>query len=245
MKFARGRGKIMEVQEPRKRRIKDWTPGARPRERLIEQKAGSLSHTELMAILIATGHRQHSAMELAGQVLSKYNNSLLELGKCTVGDLMSIKGIGKAKAVTIIAALELGRRRQAEQTTVERYHIRSSRDSWEYVRPRLADYPHEHFALMYITQGGWVKAFEVMSVGGMTSTTVDLRLIFKKALEESVVSIIVFHNHPSGNLRPSKADEALTQKLNQASKIMDIKLLDHVIVGSGGYYSFADHGLLH
>ena len=183
-------------------------------------------------------------MELARQVLNKYNNSLLELGKCTIGDLTKIKGIGKAKAATIMAAWELGRRRQSELMSVGRYFIKSSRDSWEYVRPKLADHPHEHFAVMYLAQAGWVKAFEVMSIGGITSTTVDVRLVFKKALEEGAVSIIVFHNHPSGNLQPSKADEVLTQKLSQAGKIMDIKLLDHVIVCNSGYYSFADSGLL-
>lgn len=233
----------MEVMEPRRRGIKHWAPGARPRERFIEHKPGSLSNTELIAILIGSGSKEHSAMELAGLVLEKYNNRLLELSKCSVGDLTKIKGIGKAKAVAILAALEVGRRRQLEMAP-DRHFIKTSRESWDYVRPKLVDHRYELFAVLYLAQAGWVKGFEIISTGGITSTTVDLRLIFKRALEEGAVSIIVFHNHPSGSLKPSKADEALTQKIDQAGKIMDIKLLDHVIVCDNGYYSFADQGLL-
>ena len=233
----------MQPREVRKKTIKDWAPDDRPREKLYEHKPGSLSNAELLAILIREGGRGRNALEVARQVLDNCGNSLQNLNNYSVRDLMKIKGIGKAKAVTIMAALELGRRRQTE-ITPRRHFIRNSRDSSDYARPKLGDHRHEVFAVMYLAQTGWVKAFEILSIGGMTSTTVDLRLILRRALEEGAVSIIVFHNHPSGSLQPSKADEALTQKLNQAAKLMDIKLLDHVIVCDSGYFSFADEGLL-
>jgi DNA repair protein RadC len=175
-------------------------------------------------------------------LLDRYGN-LNTIGKCTPGDLMKVPGIGLAKATTIIAALELGRR-QREEPLPERYFIRNSRESANYARPWLGHLPYEAFAVMYLVQAGWVKAFDLVSNGGISSTTVDSRLILKRALEENAVSLIVFHNHPSGSLRPSKSDEQLTQKLSQAARTMDIKLLDHVIIGEGGHFSFADEGLL-
>lgn len=233
----------METYEVGKKTIKDWAPDDQPREKLYEHKPGSLSNAELLAILIREGGRGRNALEVARQVLDNCKNNLKDLNNYTVRDLMKIKGIGKAKAITIMAALELGRRRQAE-ITPQRHFIRNSRDSSDYARPKLIDHRHEVFAVMYLAQAGWVKGFEILSVGGITGTTVDLRLIFKRALDEGAVSIIVFHNHPSGSLQPSKADEALTKKLDQAARIMDIKLLDHVIVCDNGYFSFADEGLL-
>ena len=233
----------MEVVELKRRSIKDWAPDDRPREKLYDHQPPSVSNAELLAILIREGGRGRNALEVARQVLDSCGNNLQELNKYTVRDLMKIKGIGKAKAITIMAALELGRRRQAE-IAPHRHFIRSSRDSSDYARPKLVDHPNEVFAVMYLAQAGWVKAFEILSKGGLTSTTVDLRLILRRALEEGAVSIIVFHNHPSGSLQPSKSDEALTQKINNAAKLMDIKLLDHVIVCNNGYYSFADEGLL-
>jgi DNA repair protein RadC len=232
-----------EIAEFKKKAIKDWAPDDRPREKLYEHKPAALSNAELLAILIREGGRGRNALEVARQVLDNCGNNLQELNKYSVLDLMKIKGIGKAKAITIMAALELGRRRQTE-IAPERHFIRNSRDSSDYARPKLMDHRHEVFAVMYLAQAGWVKAFEILSIGGITSTTVDQRLIFRRALEEGAVSIIVFHNHPSGSLRPSRADEQLTQKIDQAAKVMDIKLLDHVIVCNHGYFSFADEGLL-
>jgi DNA repair protein RadC len=232
----------MEVMEPRRRAIKDWAPEDRPRERLITNRPASLSQAELLAIIIGHGSRKHSALELARQVLDRCGD-LHALGKSTVGELMKIAGIGKAKAAAIVAALELGHRLR-EEPLPERHFIRNSRDSAEYARPSLGHLSYEAFAVMYLVQAGWIKAFDVMSNGGISSTTVDLRLILKRALLEGAVSLIVFHNHPSGALRPSKSDEHLTQKLSQAARTMDIKLLDHVIIGEGGHFSFADEGLL-
>jgi DNA repair protein RadC len=232
----------MEVMEPRKRAIKDWAPEDRPRERLITHRPASLGQAELLAIIIRNGSPKHSALELARQVLDRCGD-LHSLGKCTVEELMKIAGIGQAKAAAIVAALELGRRLR-EEPLPERYFIRHSRDSADYARPSIGHLSYEAFAVMYLVQAGWVKAFDVMSVGGISSTTVDLRLILKRALLEGAVSLIVLHNHPSGALRPSKSDEQLTQKLSQAARTMDIKLLDHVIIGEGGHFSFADEGLL-
>lgn len=229
--------------ETKKRSIKHWAASDQPREKLVMHRAKALSNSELLAILIRNGDTEHSALELAREVLNASQNNLQELAKWTIKDLMKVKGIGMAKAATIVAAFELGRRRHSE-LSLERRSIRNSRESAEYIRPLLSDYRHEVFGVLFLGQAGWVKTFEILSEGGITSTTVDLRLIFKRALEEGAVSLVIFHNHPSGSLRPSKADEQLTHKLAQASKIMDIKLLDHIIVGDNGYLSFADEGLL-
>ena len=228
----------------RKRAIKDWAESDRPREKLLEKRPKSLTNSELIAILIGKGSMEQSAVDLGRDILSRYQDNLHELGKCTAKDLMKFKGIGLAKATTILAAMELGRRR-ASEATLDRHFIRNSREGADYIRPLLADFRHEVFGVLYLVQAGWIKTFEIVSEGGITSTTVDPRTIFKRALETDAVSIIVFHNHPSGSLRPSKADEVLTQKLFQASKTMDIKLLDHIIVGDKSYFSFADEGLLH
>ena len=222
--------------------IKKWSLEDRPRERMVTHKAASLSPAELLAILIGTGSHKYNALELARQLLDRFGN-LHAIGKCSPGDLKKTPGIGLAKASRIIAALELGRRLRAEPLP-ERYFIRNSRDSADYARPWLGHLPYEAFAVMYLVQAGWVKAFEVLSHGGISSTTVDARLILRRALEEGAVSIIVFHNHPSGSLRPSGSDEQLTQRLSQAARTMDIKLLDHVIIGEAGYFSFADEGKL-
>jgi DNA repair protein RadC len=227
----------------KKKSIKDWAESDRPREKLLEKGPQYLTNSELLAILIGTGSFGQSAVDLAREILDRYENNLNELGKCTAKDLMKFKGIGLKKAVTILALLEFARRRVSEGT-LERHFIRNSREGADYIRPLLADLRHEVFGVLYLVQAGWIKTFEIISEGGITSTTVDPRIILKRALETDAVSIIAFHNHPSGSLRPSKADEVLTQKLSQASKTMDIKLLDHIIVGDKGYFSFADEGLL-
>jgi DNA repair protein RadC len=167
------------------------------------------------------------------------------LGKATVQDLLKLKieGLGKAKASAIVAAFELGRRRQAG-ISPRRPIFKDSKAAAGYLKPLLTDYTHEVFGVLYLDQGGRLKHFGILSEGGITATTVDPRLIFKKALQEEAVSIIVSHNHPSGNLKPSRADEALTTKINEGAKLLDIKLLDHIIVGDQGYFSFANEGLL-
>ena len=239
-RLLQGGGTIF--MEEKKQAIKDWNKSDRPREKLLENKPKGLTESELLAILIRTGNTKKSALEL-GRTLLDIHKNLQELGRCTARDLMKVEGIGAAKAATIAAAFELGRRRHSQQS-LERHFIRNSKEGAEYIRPLIMDYRHEVFGVLYLVQAGWIRSFEIVHEGGITSTTVDLRIIFKKAVEQEAVSIIVAHNHPSGSLRPSKADEALTQKLNQASKIMDIKLLDHIILSDKGYFSFADEGLL-
>jgi DNA repair protein RadC len=229
--------------EEKKRRIKDWARDDRPREKLLDKGAQALSDSELIAILIGNGVSGLSAVELARIVLNASRDNLQELGKNTAHKLREIKGIGKAKAAIIEAALELGRRRQAGLSP-EKIIISDSKSAAAYLQPQLADLTHEVFGVLYLDQSGGLKLFKIHSQGGITATTVDPRLIFKKALEEEAVSIIVAHNHPSGSLQPSKADQTLTEKIREGATLLDIKLLDHIIVGNQGYFSFANEGLL-
>jgi DNA repair protein RadC len=237
----------MQAQPPitieKKKAIKEWAEDDRPREKLISKGPQVLSDSELLAVLIGSGTHSKDAVELARVMLGTARSNMQELGKRTVQDLMKIKGIKKAKAAIIMAALELGRRRQAA-LPLERPVMMDTRAAAAYLQPRLADYPHEMFGVLYLDQSGGLKHFGILSQGGITATIVDPRLIFKKALEENAVSIIISHNHPSGSLRPSKADEALTQKIKEGAGYLDIRLLDHIIVGEKGYFSFASEGLL-
>lgn len=227
----------------RKKAIKDWAVEERPREKLMKLGAEHLSEAELLAIILRDGGGlERSAVDLARQVLDRYG-PWHKFNDCTHGQLMNISGIGKAKATMILAVLELFRRKQAEPPE-ERHFIHNSRESADYARRWVSNHPNECFAVMYLAQAGWVKDFEVNSEGGISSTTVDVRLILRRALELCAVSLIVFHNHPSSSLQPSKSDQQLTQKLSQAARTMDIKLLDHVILGKDGHFSFADEGLL-
>lgn len=223
--------------------IKTWATDDRPREKLLKKGPQALTDSELLAILIRIGNPKSNAIELARQILDTVHNNLHELGKRPLREIMKTKGIGEAKAMTIAAALELGRRRQSSMSLVKPT-VKDSREVAGYLRPKLADYNYEVFGVLYLNQAGRINHFEVMSQGGITGTVVDPRLIFKRALEIEAVSIIVCHNHPSGNLKPSKADEILTSKLSEGAKLLDIKLLDHIIVGDNGYFSFADEGLL-
>jgi DNA repair protein RadC len=223
--------------------IKDWAKDDRPREKLLSKSPAALSDSELVAILINNGNRQKSAVDLAKEVLLLGKNNLNELGRLSVKDLMSIKGIGEAKAITIAAALELGRRRQAA-TFLEKPQIKSSTDIARYLQTLLSDYQHEVFAVIFLNQANKINHFEIISEGGITGTVADPRIILKKALQEEAVSIVLCHNHPSGSLRPSRADEALTHKIKEAAKYFDIKVLDHIIVSNEGFYSFADEGIL-
>ena len=228
--------------------IKDWAKDDRPREKLLSKTPISLSDAELLAILIRTGTPDSSAVDLAREILKLGKNSLNELGKLPLATFMQIKGVGLAKAITIAAALEIGRRRQAlsslDTTGREKPLVKSSKDVAAYLQPLLRDHVHEVFAVIFLNRGGRITHFETFSQGGISGTVVDPRLILKKAVQENAVSLILCHNHPSGRLDPSQADQELTQKLKIASKYFDINILDHIIVSDEGYFSFADEGIL-
>lgn len=223
--------------------IKQWSKDDRPREKLLLLGAENLSNSELLAILIHNGTKQKTAVDLAKEVLKLGKDNLMELGKLSVRELMNIKGIGEAKAITIAAALELGRRRQAA-TALEKPVIKTSADIAIYLQTKLKDYRHEVFAILFLNRANKVNHFEIVSEGGITGTVADPRIILRKALEEDAVNIILCHNHPSGSLKPSRADEELTKKIKEAARLFDIAVLDHLIVGETGYFSFADEGLL-
>lgn len=223
--------------------IKQWAKDDRPREKLLVNGAENLSNSELLAILIHNGSREKSALDLAKEVLKLGKDNIVELGKLSLTDLMKIKGIGEAKAITIAAAMELGRRRHAA-LPLEKKLISSSTDIAAFLQAKLRDYRHEVFAVIYLNRANKIKHFEIVSEGGITGTVADPRIILRKALEEDAVSIILCHNHPSGNLKPSRADEQLTYKIKEASRFLDITVLDHIIVSESGYFSFADEGLL-
>jgi DNA repair protein RadC len=223
--------------------IKQWAKDDRPREKLLLKGAENLSDSELIAILIVNGTKQKSAVELAKEVLKSAKNNLPDLGKLSVKELMKIKGIGEAKAISIVAAMELGRRRQALSYR-EKEIVKASDDVARYLQTLLKDYRHEVFAVLFLNRANKINHFEIISEGGMTGTVADPRIILKTALEQNAVSLILCHNHPSGSLKPSRADEELTHKIKEASKYFDIKILDHVIVSEDGYFSFADEGLL-
>jgi len=223
--------------------IKQWAKDDRPREKLLSNGAENLSNSELLAILIHHGSKEKTAVDLAKEILRLGKDNLNELGKLSIKELMKIKGIGEAKAITIAAALELGRRRQAA-SSLEKSVVSSSSDIAIYLQTRLKDYRHEVFAVLFLNRANKINHFQIVSEGGTTGTVADPRVILKKALEEDAVSIILCHNHPSGSLKPSKADEVLTDKIKEAAGYLDIKVLDHIIVSDDGYYSFADEGLL-
>lgn len=223
--------------------IKQWAKDDRPREKLLLNGAENLSHSELLAILIHNGSKEKTAVDLAKEVLKLGNDNLSELGKLSIKELMKIKGIGEAKAITIIAALELGRRRQAA-SSLSKTVVGSSSEIAQYLKAKLKDYRHEVFAVLFLNRANKVNHFEIVSSGGITGTVADPRVILRKALEQDAVNIILCHNHPSGSLKPSKADEQLTAKIKEAARFLDIAVLDHIIVSEDGYYSFADEGLL-
>lgn len=223
--------------------IKSWATDDRPREKMRSQSAAALSDSELIAILIHNGTRNRTALDLAKEILALGNNNLMQLGKLSSHDLMKVKGIGEAKAITLCAALELGRRRHAG-TVLEKTQIRESRDMANYLKTTLQDLAFEVFGVAYLNRANKVNHFEIISKGGITGTVADPRLIMKRALEEEAVNLILCHNHPSGNLRPSRADELLTQKIKEAAKLLDIQVIDHIIVSERGYFSFADEGLI-
>jgi DNA repair protein RadC len=223
--------------------IKRWAENDRPREKLLSKNPNNLTDSELLAILINQGSQEKNAVDLAKELLHSVKNNLNELGRLEVYDFLKIKGIGKVKAVTILAAMELGRRRFTSGI-LEKPVIRDSKQVAGYLQIMLQDQNREVFAIVFLNQANRVNHFEVISQGGITGTVADPRLILKKALELHAVNIILCHNHPSGNLKPSKSDEDLTIKIRDAAKILDIKVIDHIIVSREGYFSFADEGML-
>lgn len=225
------------------RRILSWAEEDRPREKLLLKGKAALSDAELIAILIGSGTRELSAVDLSKVILQKAVNNLNELAKLSIKDLMKVKGIGEAKAISIIAALELGRRRK-ESEVVRRPRIASSRDAYEQIQPYLLDLPHEEFWLLLLNRANEVIKPVQVSQGGVSGTVADPKIIFKFAIENLSSAIILVHNHPSGNLKPSEADKELTRRLFNAGKLLEIPVLDHLIFTDGGYLSFADEGML-
>ena len=223
--------------------IKHWSEDDRPREKLLNKGRAALSDGELVAILIGSGSRSESAVELCKRILASVDNNLNELGKLSIQQLMAFKGIGEAKAITIAAALELGRRRRVEEA-LEKKKITSSTSVFELMQPLIGELQHEEFWIVYLNNSNKVIQKQQLSKGGITGTLVDVRLVLKQALELNATGIILVHNHPSGTLKPSEADKQLTKKLKIAAESMDIKVLDHVIVTEKAYFSFADEALL-
>ena len=223
--------------------IKSWSPDDRPREKLILKGKSALSDAELIAILLGSGTNSLSAVDLAKKVLQPAGNNLHELARQTVKDLVKIKGIGEAKALTIVAALELGRRRRDFDGN-EKPKIMGSRDAYDVVKSDLLDIGHEEFWILLLNRANRVIKKSQISQGGVAGTVADPKIIFKLALEELASGIILAHNHPSGNLTASQADLDLTKKLKDAGKLLDIQVLDHLIVAGQKYFSFADEGLM-
>lgn len=228
----------------RKFSIKQWAADDQPRKKLLLNGADTLSNAELLAILINNGTRDHSALDVARNLLQAVNNDLQKLAGLSVKEMVKekIKGLGEAKAISIAAALELGIRRSA--TIKKKDHITRSSDIADYLRASLEYRKQEVFAVVFLNRGNKVTHIEIVSEGGMTGTVADPRIILKKALENDATALILCHNHPSGNLKPSNADEALTQKIKQAAAFFDIRIMDHIIVSNEGFFSFADEGLL-
>ncbi|MCM4160462.1 JAB domain-containing protein [Antarcticibacterium flavum] len=223
--------------------IKKWASGDRPREKLMQKGKMALTDAELIAILIGSGTPKQSAVDLSKKILASVNNNLNTLGKLSMAQLMEFNGIGEARAISIIAAMELGRRRRSEEA-LERIKITSSSSVFELLQPIIGELPHEEFWILYLNNSNKILEQYQISKGGITGTLVDVRITLRKALELGAVSLILAHNHPSGNLNPSEADKQLTRKLKTASESLDIKVLDHIIVTEKSYFSFADEGML-
>ena len=223
--------------------IKNWSPDDRPREKLIQEGSRALSHSELLAILIGSGNRHESALELSKRIMARVDHSLIDLGKLTLNELMKFDGIGQAKAVTILAALELGRRRSSDNG-IKTFQIKSSKHVYDLMLPILGELNHEEFWILYLNNSNKIIQKYQSSKGGITGTLVDIRLVLKHALEYHATAVILVHNHPSGALKPSVADKQLTKKMQLACSSLDLKVLDHVIITEKAYFSFADEGLL-
>jgi DNA repair protein RadC len=223
--------------------ISDWAEDDKPREKLMNKGKAVLSDAELIAILIGSGSKNESAVSLSQRILASVQFNLNDLGKLSLSQLLQFKGIGEAKAVTILAALELGRRRKSEET-FEVKKITSSKAIFEIMQPHLGDLSHEEFWVVYLNNAHKLLTKKQISKGGLTQTMVDIRLIFKEALEQNATGIILVHNHPSGNINPSEEDFRITKKITSAGEQLQIKTLDHIIITQNAYYSFIDNGKL-
>ena len=223
--------------------IKSWHQTDRPREKLLQKGCFALSDAELIAILIGSGNRQENAVDLAKRILDSVAYNLQNLSRLSIEDLMQFKGIGEAKAISIVTALELGKRRRLEKA-LENKKITSSKAVFELMQPVLSDLKHEEFWVLFLNNSNVVLDKKCLSKGGITGTLVDTRLVFKPALAQLATGIILCHNHPSGTLNPSESDKNLTQKIKEAGQTLDIKVLDHLIITEKAYFSFADEGLI-
>ncbi len=223
--------------------ITEWAESDRPREKLLEKGRGVLSDAELIGILIGSGSKNETAVELARRILSSVGNDLNALGKLNVAELCKFNGIGEAKAISIIAALELGRRRKIVEAP-QRIKINNSKSVFDAVGPQISDLSHEEFWVLYLDRSNHIIRKSNISKGGVSGTVVDARIIFKQAIENLASAIVLCHNHPSGNLKPSEEDIRITKKLKEAGKLVDIAIIDHIIIAGNNFFSFADEGLL-
>ena len=222
--------------------INRWAEEDRPREKMMSKGAQALTNAELLAILIGSGSGDDSAVSLMQKVLASYGDSLDRVGRLSVEELCHFKGIGPAKAITILAACELGRRRAVEQP--ERRQVRSAAQVYDYFYPLMRDLPVEEFHVLLLNQSATIIDSVRIGVGGLTETVVDVRVILREALLKRATALILCHNHPSGNLRPSTHDDRLTRQVQEAAKLLNLSLADHVIFTDNGYYSYADEGRL-
>ncbi|MDR1672258.1 MAG: DNA repair protein RadC [Bacteroidales bacterium] len=223
--------------------IKEWSEDDRPREKLLNKGVAALSNAELLAIIIGSGSQDENAVELSKKLLAQANNSLAELGKATVADLKKHKGIGEAKAVGIVAAMELGRRRGNSGNT-DKPQIKCSGDIFKVIYPVLGDLSHEEFWAIFLNRSNRVTGIQRLGAGGLSATVVDIRLLMKYAIDRLATAIIICHNHPSGNRQPGTEDMTVTAKIKEAGALLSIPLIDHLIIAGDHYYSFADEGLL-
>lgn len=222
--------------------ITNWAEDDKPREKLMLKGKSVLSDAELIAILIGSGSRNESAVDLSKRILASVNHNLNALGKLSIAQLMNFKGIGEAKAISVIAAMELGRRRKNEDV-VELTKITSSKAVFEVMQPIIGELSHEEFWVLFLNNSNKILFKTQLSKGGMTGTMVDVRIVYKIAFEQNATAIILVHNHPSGKLQASEADIQITKKIKTAGQQLDIPVLDHIIVTETGYYSFADEGI--
>lgn len=223
--------------------IKYWSEDDRPREKLMNKGRQSLSNAELLAILIGSGLKGQSAVDVGKVLLQKVDNDLHKLSKLTIEEICEVKGLGPARAVTMIAALELGRRRKSQEVAVQP-KINSSKLAYDYLSSVFMDLDHEEFWIVYLSNANRIIQKKRLSTGGLTGTVVDIRLLFNEALQKKAAAIIVAHNHPSGQKKPSDNDIVLTKRIKEAGELLNIRLVDHLIYVEGGYYSFADEGVL-
>lgn len=231
------------IMSDKKLSIKNWAEDDRPREKMMKHGINSLSNAELVAILFRTGTRNESAIEISRKLLDLANNSLNNLAKFNLKDICTIKGIGKAKAISLLTAVELGKRRKSEKV-IERKKIKSSKDVFEIFNALIGDLPYEEFWILLLSRSNSIIDRQKISQGGISGTVTDVRIILKLALDKMASSVILCHNHPSGNMNPSEQDVSITQKLKDAGKLMDINVTDHIIITDSNYYSFADSGTL-